>query len=241
MSDPEMILSELTSEKAADWQYVGEMMRRLNRISEVSVEGRAWHDVMLEHLAANGHQMSSGHLHRIRRAFDFLEVGMNERGLPKERARLAKISSLDQAERLFQLDRDAGLDALEACLDIKKPATKDDIQKRYKDFLTAHPEKKTPMQAAWDRRRSKKEPKASEVDTVCVAEVQPTNIPMSLRVIADHVTELETASREDAARIEELERELLDITAELTETKQSLQIVSEELKDIKDRKSAGWD
>ena len=241
MSDPEKIFSELTSENAADWQYVGDMMLRLNRISEVSAEGRPWHDVMLEALAANGHQMSSGHLHRIRRAFEFLEAGMRERGVPKERARLAKISSLDQAERLFQLDQDAGLDALEACLDIKKPATKDDIQKRYEDFLAAHPEKKTPMQAAWDRRRSKKEPTASEADIVPVVEVQPTNLSMSLRMIADHVTELETASQEGAARIAELERELLDVTAELTETKQHLQLVSEELKDIQNRKLAGWD
>lgn len=241
MSDPETIFSELTSENAADWQYVGDMMLRLNRISEVSAEGRPWHDVMLEALAANGHQMSSGHLHRIRRAFDFLEAGMRERAVPKERARLAKISSLDQAERLFQLDRDAGLDALEACLDMKKPATKDDIKKRYEDFLAAHPEKKTPMQAAWDRRRTKKEPTASEAGIARAVEVQSTNIPMSLRIIADHVTELETASRADAARITELEQELLDVTAELTETKQHLQIVSEELDGLKNRKMAGWE
>lgn len=236
MIDPEVILSELTSENAGDWQCVGDMMRRLNRISEVSAEGRPWHDVMLEALAANGHQISSGHLHRIRRAFDFLDEGMRERGIPRERARLAKISSLDQAERLSQLDRDAGLDALEACLDIKKPATKDEIQKRYEDFLATHPEKKTPMQAAWEHRRSKKETTAAAADVVRPAGTQEASVATTLRTIADHVTDLETASGEDAARIAELERELLDVNAELTETKQTLQIVLEELEDIRKKR-----
>jgi len=241
MNDPALILSELTSENSGDWQRVGDMMRRLNQISEVSADGRPWHDVMLEALAVHGHQMSSGHLHRIRRAFQFLEEGMTEREIPKERAGLAKISSLDLAERLFQLDREAGLDALEACLDIKKPATKVDIQKRYEDYHAAHPEKKTPMQAAWDRRRKKQDKPVFEVDAARIVEADATTVSTMLRTIACYVTDLETASRQDAEKIAELEEEVLDVRAELTKTKRHLQILSEEFDDLKRRRGAGWD
>lgn len=240
MDDPAVILSALTPENAGEWQHIGDLMRRLNQISEVSVEGRPWHDVMLEMLAANGQPMSSGHLHRIRRAFDFLAEGMAERGIPKERASLAKISSLDQAERLFQLDREAGLDALEACLDIKKPATKLEIQKRYEDYLAAHPEKKTPMQAAWDRRRSKQDTPV-EVDAAHVVKAEATTITTMLRTISDYVTDLETAARLDAEKIAELEQEVQDVRAELTRTKEHLQILSEEFDDLRRKRDAGWD
>lgn len=241
MDDPAVILSELTPENSGDWQRVGDMMRRLNQISEVSADGRAWHDVMLEALAAQGQQMSSGHLHRIRRAFHFLEEGMTEREVPKQRAGLAKISSLDQAERLFQLDREAGLDALEACLDIKKPATKADIQKRYEDYLAAHPKKKTPMQAAWDRRRKKQDKPVFEGDAARVVEADATTIAAMLRTIADYVTNLETTSQQDAEKIAELEQEVLDVRAELTKAKQHLQILSEEFEAMEKRRSAGYD
>lgn len=241
MDDPTVILAELTPESSGDWRLVGDVMRRLNQISEVSADGRPWHDVMLEILAANGHPMSSGHLHRIRRAFEFLEEGMRERDVPKERCVLAKISSLDQAERLFQLDREAGLDALEACLDIKRPATKADIQKRYEDYLTAHPEKKTPMQAAWDRRRSKQDKPVFKVDAAQVVDENATDVAAMLRGLADYVTELETAAQSDAARIAALEQEVSDINAELTRTKQYLQITSEEYRDLSRKRDAGWD
>lgn len=237
MDDPALILSELTPENSGDWQRVGEMMRRLNQISEVSADGRSWHDVMLEALAAHGHQISSGHLHRIRRAFHFLEEGMTERGVPKERAGLAKISSLDQAERLFQLDREAGLDALEACLDIKKPATKADIQQRYEDYLAAHPEKKTPMQAAWDRRRSKQDTQACQVDDKQELDETMTDVGAALRRIAQYVTDLETAAQKDAATIAALQQEIFTINAELMATKQILQSISEEHSDIQHRKA----
>lgn len=241
MDDPAVILSELTPENSGDWQRVGDVMRRLNQISEVAADGRPWHDVVLEALAANGHQMSSGHLHRIRRTYLFLKEGMWERGIPQERVGLAKISSLDQAERLFQLDREAGLDALEACLDIKKPATKADIQKRYEDYLAEHPEKKTPMQAAWDRRRSKQDQPACEADDARVVDGNATEVAAMLRTITRYVTDLETASRQDAKKIAELEQEVLDVGAELTRTKQLLQILSEEYEDLKKRRDAGWE
>lgn len=241
MDDPALILSELTPENSGDWQRVGDMMRRLNQISEVSADGRPWHDVMLEALAANGHEISSGHLHRIRRTYLFLKEGVWERGIPQERVGLAKISSLDQAERLFQLDREAGLDALEACLDIKRPATKADIQTRYEEYLAAHPEKKTPMQAAWDRRRSKQDKPVFEVDAARVVEPDATTVATMLRTIADYVTDLETASRQDAEKIAELEQEVRDTRAELTRAQQDLQILSEEFRDLKKRRDAGWE
>lgn len=241
MDDPALILSELTPENSGDWQRIGDMMRRLNQISEVSADGRPWHDVMLEALAANGHQMSSGHLHRIRRTYSFLKQGLLEREVPQERVGLAKISSLDQAERLFQLDREAGLDALEACLDNKKPATKADIQKRYEDYLAAHPEKKTPMQAAWDRRRSKQDQPAREVDDARVNDGNVTDVAAMLRNVMGYVTDLETEARQNAATIAALKQEISDINAELTCTKQELQIIFEEYNDMKKRRAAGWD
>ena len=239
MSTPEEILSTLTRDNARDWQYVGDLMRRLNRISEVSAEGYPWHDVMLDALAAHGHEISSGHLHRIRRAYDFLEEGMSVRKIPKERARIAKISTMDQVERLFQLDPEAGLDALEACLDIAKPATKSDIQKRYEEYLARHPEKKTAMQAAWDRRRSSKEDTAYEADVGDQAKDQSASFATTLRRIADYITELEAASQKDKAKIMALEQEISDMNAEMTETKQNLQIAVDELREIRGRWEKG--
>lgn len=241
MDDPELILSELTPENSGDWQRVGDTIRRLNRISEVSADGRPWHDVMLETIAAHGHQMSSGHLHRIRRAFHFLEVGMRERNVPQERAVLAKISSLDQAERLFQLDHEAGLDALEACLDIKKPATKADIQQRYDEYLAAHPEKKTPMQAAWDRRRSQQDKPACGGSDVRGVDENATDVAAMLRRIEKYVTDLETQAQKDAETIAALQQEISDINAELTRAKQDLQITIEVAAYKEKRWAAGYD
>lgn len=238
MDDPAEILAELTAENSGDWQFVGNAMRRLNQISEVSSKGRPWHDVMLDALAAKGHSMSSGHLHRIRRAFDFLEEGMRERSIPIERTNLAKISSLDQAERLFQLNREAGLDALEACLDIKNPATKADIQKRYEDYLALHPEKKTPMQAAWDRRRAERGKPIHEMDTDPSFDANTTDIATILHRISGYVTDLETTVQKNAATIAALEQEVADVSAELKQTKQDLQIASEELTNLQSRRKA---
>jgi hypothetical protein len=241
MDNSAVILAELTPENSGDWQFVGDVMRRLNKISEVSVEGQPWHNVVLEVLAANGHPVSSGHLHRIRRSFDFLDEGMRERGIPKGLASLAKISSLDQAERLFQLDREAGLDALEACFDIQKPATKADIQKRYEDYLAAHPEKKTPMQAAWDRRRSKQGTRDLNVDADRSIDKDATKIATTLRDIAKYVIKLETEAQSDAEKIAALEQEISDINAELTKTKQYLQITTDEHRDLEMKRIADRD
>ena len=231
MKDATLILSTLTPENAGDWQLVGRVMSELNSVSEVTPAGGTWHDVLLEALAERGNPISSGHLYRIRRAFDFLKNGMAARGIPKERAALAKISSLDQAERLFQLDREAGLAALEACLDIKNPATKADIQKLYENYLDNHPEKKTPMQVAWERRKSNQaRPTFEETHSV---EAGALSITTMLRKIGDYVAGLESAAKEDAARIEELEQEVLDIKAELVETKQHFSILSDHYNDMK--------
>jgi hypothetical protein len=238
MKDATVILSTLTPENADDWQLVGKVMHELNGISEIAPTGGTWHDVLLETLAERGKPISSGHLHRIRRAFDFLKNGMVERRIPKERAALAKISSLDQAERLFQLDHEAGLDALEACLDVKNPATKTDIQKLYESYLANHPEKKTPMQVAWERRRlNQAKPTFDETHSM---EADAGSITTMLRKIGDYVSGLETAAKEDAARIAELEQEVSDIKAELIETKQSFHIVLDDYNEMKTRRDAGW-
>lgn len=208
-------------------------MRKLNRISEVSAQGDPWHDVMLKALAVQGHEISSSHLHRIRRAYDFLEEGMRARSIPKERANNARISSLDQAERLFQLDADAGLDALEACLDRNAPATKADIQRRYEEYLAAHPEKKTPMQAAWDRRKSNKDDKVAETEAGAPVARQSASYASNLRRIADYLLQMEAASKEDRARIMALEQEISELNAELRKAKQNLQIAVGELEDIR--------
>lgn len=229
MNNPEAILSELTPDNAADWQHVGMIMQKLNQISGVSAQGHTWHDVVLDALSLHGHQMTSGHLHRIRRAYVFLNEGMRDKNIPIERLKIAKISSIDQAERLFQLDRDTGLDALVACLDIKRPATKAEIQKRYEDYLSAHPEKKSPMQTAWSKRRSNENISLLKIDADSSSKKQHPELSVSLHQIADRVSDLEATIQKDAEKIEELEQEILDINAELTITMQHLQITSEEL------------
>lgn len=234
VSEAKEILSTLTSDNAGDWQFVGELMKRLNQVSMVSQQGRPWHDVVLEALAQHGNEISSGHLHRIRRAFTFLEAGMWRRNIPKDRIHLAKISSIDLAERLYQLDEDAGFDALELCLDIKNPATKVDVQKIYEDYLKKHPEKKSPMQAAWDRRRSGAESTVA-AEKFQTNTVRPTNLAETLHGLADYVGMLEISALAQAERIKELEQELIDVNAELVEIQQSHQIISEELREARFR------
>lgn len=234
MERGESLLAELTPENAGDWRLIGSVMKRLSSTSEVSPEGRLWHDVVLQVLEERGHPISSSHLHRIRRAYSFLEAGMQARGIPQERASIARISSVDLAERLFQMDAEAGFDALEACLDPRRRATKADIQVRYEEYLSAHPEKKQPMQVAWERRKARQ-----EASTTAEASDPPVAQHATISRLLDQISEcgkaVSAASEKDARTIDDLREELRRCREELAFARGQLKAASAELQELRGR------
>ena len=234
MERGEGLLAEITPENAGDWRVIGSVMKRLSSTSEVSPEGRLWHDVMLQVLQERGHPISSSHLHRIRRAYSFLEAGMEARGIPRERTSIAKISSVDLAERLFQMDAEAGFDALEACLDPRRRATKADIQARYEEYLSAHPEKKQPMQVAWERRKARQQPPTTS-ETSGHPAAQHATISRLLDQISECGKALTAAAEKDARTIDELREELRRCREELAFVKAQLKAASAELQGLRGR------
>jgi hypothetical protein len=144
MENSANLLKSIDNKTGSDWKHVGAVLMELEDISRADEKGRAWADRVLEQLIVQKTPMSKNHLHKIRRSYGFLEEGMKLLDLPTERASIARISSIEVAERLFQLDKKEGLNALDACLDRISPATCADINLRYNVFLAANPEMKKP-------------------------------------------------------------------------------------------------
>lgn len=137
----EDLLKALTADRAACWIDVAETLAGLEALSRVSQNGRAWHDVMKDHLATLGLQISSGHIYKIRRAYSFLKKNVPP-GTSIDQLRRVKVSAVEVSERLFRLDPAAGLRALhDAVADDPTPYV--ELQARYESALAAQPEMKS--------------------------------------------------------------------------------------------------
>jgi hypothetical protein len=213
---PETLLSSLTAKTATNWQSVGSVLKSLESHGRIAPDGEQWLFKVKASLDEVGHSVSVGHLHKVRRAYHFLSSGMKMLGISKEKGLSAKVSSIEIAERLYQLDSREGLDALEACLDQNRHITAADIKRRYDKFIDAHPEKKTAMHAAWDQRKKGDKPKAS---TSVGAADPKSHILLELQA---YISSLQKEVSEKNTYINELEEELSEMKILLTEAAQDL-------------------
>lgn len=156
MPSSKAIIDALSPDEATDWIKVGKTLKALEELSSVTPDGRSWQVVLRERLSELGQELSVGHLNKIRRAYAFLIQAMERLDLPADHLENAPISALEVAEKLFHLDNDLGLQAAADILSKTNSATYLEINDRYTKYLSEHPEKMSPRQAAWRTRKSTK-------------------------------------------------------------------------------------
>lgn len=153
MDNADSILAELSNQQASDWFEVGLALSRLEALSKTSPAGRPWHTVLGERLKELGAPVSSGHLYKIRRAFNFLQTHAPPDTTSRELRRVG-ISSVEVAERLFNLDEEQGRAALDGILK-PHPETYVELQRRYEAAIAASPESRSAKQLAWEKRKAR--------------------------------------------------------------------------------------
>ncbi|MFT5799634.1 MAG: hypothetical protein ACI84R_003711 [Candidatus Azotimanducaceae bacterium] len=220
-------LDSLTAATASDWRTVGNVLTSLEQNGRMAPDGDQWIHKVQEKLTDLGHKVSVGHLHKVRRAYGFLSSGMTRDGIPEKYAENAKISSIEIAERLYQLDPAAGSRALAACLDPEAPATAAAIKKQYDAFIEKHPEKKSAMHAAWDQRKKGDTPKSKPFE---IQEHSGQDIMSNLQT---YISSMEQNALKKDAHIDRLEEELGETNRLLAEAENELEIVIDELKQTK--------
>jgi hypothetical protein len=144
-------LLALTHEDAKDWIVVGRLLLDLESQSRASPSGRPWQDVIRDRLTELNASISSGHVHKLRRAIAFLSKHAPD-AISSASSFSPKISAIEVAERLYRLDPNAGKKALADVL-APEPVTYVELQKRYSEALQENPEMKSPRQLAWEARR----------------------------------------------------------------------------------------
>lgn len=231
--DPSAVLASLTKATAGQWQRVGAVLRDLERISPVSGDGRTWHEVVRARLDELGHPVSPGHLHKVRRSHAFLSEGIRHLGLAEADAARARIASVETAERLHQIDADEGWAALRDCLDPASPATQAQVRARLDAYLEAHPDRRTPKQVAWARRRS--EPAAGDAapGSTIPDGVEVQGSRSILDRLARHVAGLEAAIRARDARIATLRGQLETAKAERESARGDADLLRAELHEVR--------
>jgi hypothetical protein len=215
-------LSELTGTSASDWRNVGRVLTELESKSRIAPDGEQWISKVVEKLGDIGHSVSIGHLHKVRRAYGFLTSGMKLMEIPEENSGIAKVSSIEIAERLYQIDSKAGFEALAACLDPSKPATAASIKKRYDTYLEKHPTKKSAMHAAWEQR--KKTPTSKNA-------APADHDGDSMHSLSVVVSQVQKEARKKDEMIKELQEDLSETRRLLAEVQYELAIMTDQLKD----------
>lgn len=226
---PEDRLDVLTSENADDWRTVGDVLTTLEKDGRIASDGQQWIYKVQEKLTALGREVSVGHLHKVRRAYSFLSFGLRQVQVAGTIVTNAKISSVEIAERLYQLNPQEGLDALEACLDPRHPATAADIKRRYDAFLDKHPKKKTAMHAAWEQRKKSDGPKAAR------PRISKSAAPDIMSELQAYISSMQQEADERDAYIAQIEEELGETKRQLAEKEYELSIIMDDLKKNKTR------
>ncbi len=210
MRSPDEILASLDPQSVKDWQAVGSVIYGLERKGRIAPDGRPWIALVKDRLENLQHPVSMGHLHKIRRSYEFLSNGLRSLKVPAEQARQARISSVEIADRLYNLDHEEGLGALAACIDPQRPATAAEISRRYQTYVEKHPEKLTVLQASWKQR---KKPEAS----------WPAGFPEILRGLQDYVASLHSMIEARDAQINDLKEDLEETQHALREAETHLE------------------
>lgn len=154
IDEGEQRIKALTREKAETWVDIAQLLHDLEAVSRTSSSGRAWPDLLREHLDDIGAPISTGHLYKMRRAFSFLMAHVPA-GTNMQNLRRTKISAVDVAERLYRLDPEQGKTAL---ADVLADTPYIELQARYEDALASKPEMRSPRQLAWARRSGTNDP-----------------------------------------------------------------------------------
>ncbi len=234
MAEHDRIIGELAKGTVVNWREIGKALSQLEEKSQLNPSGRTWIDVMHERLKQMGQPVSKGHLHKIRRAYNFLLEGGDLLQIPEERFALAKVSSIEAAERLYQHDTDVGLTALASCLDPRQPATLAQIQRMSVKFFLEHPETKTPLQAAWERRRtSDVSSKAAEPDTTTEGASDELNDIQSR--LASYAQAQVQAAFTKHRQIQSLKEDLAETEAALQQALQNYEYAKMTIEDLREQ------
>jgi len=235
----EEIMSALPADAAAaagttvDWRTLGQVLSQLDAVSQVASDGRTWVDVVHHHMKEIGAPVSKGHLHKVRRAYAFLVSGIDFLELPADRKQLAKISSVELAQRLYQHDTEAGMDALAACLDNEKPAALWQIQELYDEYIHKHPDAQNPLQAAWKMRRNAKSEDSSLSADQPSLKADKSNFDQLLAQVSAHMDAMTEKLRDRDAQIQALRDDAAEAEVALTQVEQHLALALDEIKSLK--------
>lgn len=148
----EALLAHLNARTAGDWATVAQILAVLEARSRVGPDGRPWLEIVGERLEAVGQRKSAGHLRKMRRAYAYLQSEVPNLPSEPDAQALERVflTSLEFAERISGLDRDAGRNALIACLEGAPPAK---LQALYEAAQIAHADQRSARQLAWETRR----------------------------------------------------------------------------------------
>lgn len=221
---------------------VGRVIADLERISRASEAGQPWQNVVADRLRSLGQKMSTGHLHKLRRVFGFLDDSVRHLGTSDAQVHAVKLTSAEMAERLFRLDEVAGHAALQSCLRPGNPANLAEIKELYDRFVTDHPERMNPRQASWAARKSTEGPaEASRATQVTTQDDTRSCDNRSLkqifaeteRDVLAHVARLEAALEERNLRIRDLEEDLANTNLALQQTLQDYEYLVTDTRDMR--------
>jgi hypothetical protein len=235
MSSPNEILRSLTTENSS-WTAIGRTLDKLEQLSNVTADGKAWQTVVRDHLAERSIHVSLGHLNKIRRTYAFLKSAIDQLNLKVDHMDDAPISALEVAEKLSHLDRSMGLQAAADIL--TKAATYVEINARYTEYLAAHPENMTPRQAAWRTRKNSKSGKSVPIATEPTISSRPTlKVPSSF-FISDEISKQMADLLEHvwhhgkAAGLDEAKHLLRDSEVQIEELQKQVAIYKETAKEF---------
>lgn len=246
MTDAETHLVLLDGEAATNWLTVGRVLSALERQSRAGPSGKLWQDIVQERLEKADHPVSTGHLYKIRRAYQVLEelapMAVNQEPPPR-------ISAIEVAERLHRLDPEAGKQALQDALG-PKPVPYVDLKRRYDEALEAKPELKSARHIAWEKRKpdaspsekggdrpeaaSGSEPTKAELGHLPEVPQPPDDIRRASGELAEQTWReaWNMAKHQFETRIDELQQEVLSLREELDLKKEENRLYQEEVDNL---------
>lgn len=228
-----------------NWLVVGGVLSALERQARANPAGKLWQDIVQERLERAGHPVSTGHLYKIRRAYQVLEElapeAVNQEPPPR-------ISSIEVVERLYRLDPQAGKQALRDALG-PKPTSYVSLKQRYDEALEEKPELKSARHIAWEKRKPdgsapESDDKSSIVSGSAPKQVWPEHlsevpqVPPDIRKASEHLAEKvwslawNQANRQFEATINKLRNDVLSLQKELESEQEENGLLQEDLDEL---------
>ena len=158
---PQGLAASLSKIEQAEktWLVIGDALHKLETRDSKGADGRPWHDVLREFLETQGQAVTTGHLNKVRRVTRFVRENLDHKVSDLDlTAAKVQFSALEMAERLNTLDHQAGVAALQDCIE---GLSFGDMRARYEGFRESHPELLPPRQLTWMRKRSEQSTKTA--------------------------------------------------------------------------------